>query len=165
MSHRYEEPRFGGGSLTDFVRQTASEKARSIQEENKTAIIIAADQLICLDNEVFYKSGSRENAIAQLQQLNGQTHKLICAVAVLCKQKISIDHECATLKMRLLTDTEIRNYVDRDQPWSCAGSYKNESLGASLFEEISVKDPTTIIGLPGNLLLNILRDWGYSNLL
>ncbi|NQU63915.1 MAG: septum formation protein Maf [SAR324 cluster bacterium] len=163
--HKYTELKYSEGSLADFVRQTALKKALSIQEEYQFAIIIAADQLICLGNEVFYKSGSREKAITQLQKLNGQTHQLICAVAVLYRQKKSICHESATLKMRQLTDIEILNYVDRDQPWDCAGSYKNESLGASLFEEISVKDPTTIIGLPGNLLLNILREWGFSNLL
>ncbi|MBT3225751.1 MAG: septum formation protein Maf [Deltaproteobacteria bacterium] len=165
LAHKYNEPRYSGGSLIDFVKQTALEKARSIQSENQSAIIISADQLICLDSEVFYKSGTREKAIEQLQKLNGQTHQLICAVAVLFKQKNSVQYESASLKMRQLTETEIQNYVDQDQPWDCAGSYKNESLGSSLFEEVSVKDPTTIVGLPGNLLLNILREWGYSNLL
>jgi len=164
-AHKYDEPRYSGGSLTDFVKQTALEKARSIQNENQSAIIISADQLICLGKEVFYKSGTRQKAIEQLQRLNGRTHQLICAVAVLFKQKSTVQSEVASLKMRPLTDIEIQNYVDRDQPWDCAGSYKNESLGSSLFEEVSVKDPNTIIGLPGNLLLNILRRWGYSNLL
>ncbi len=164
-AHKYNEPSYSGGSLIDFVKQTALEKARSIQNENRSAIIISADQLICLSKEVFYKSGTRKKAIEQLKKLNGQTHQLICAVAVLFKQKCSVQSEVASLKMRQLTSIEIQNYVDQDQPWDCAGSYKNESLGSSLFEEVSVKDPTTIIGLPGNLLLNILREWGYSNLL
>ena len=164
-AHKYDEPRFSGGSLIDFVKQTSFEKARSIQNENQSAIIISADQLICLGNEVFYKSGSRQKAIEQLQKLNGQTHQLFCAIAVLFNQKSAVQCEVASLKMRQLTSIEISNYVDQDQPWDCAGSYKNESLGASLFEDVSVKDPTTIIGLPGNLLLNILREWGYSNLL
>lgn len=165
QSHRYQEPIYTGGSLSDFVKQTALEKARSIQNENRSAIIISADQLICLGGEIFYKPGSREKAVVQLQKLNGKTHQLICAVAVLFNQKMAVQHELATLKMRQLTFAEIQNYVDRDQPWGCAGSYRIESLGASLFEAVSVKDPTTIIGLPGNLLLNILREWGFSNLL
>ncbi len=164
MKHRYPEPTFKSGSLIDFVEKIALEKALSIQDDNLDSIIISADQLIDLDDEVFYKSGNRENAIKQLQKLSGRQHRLICAVAVLYGDRRRVAVEEAFLRMRELTVTEIENYVDRDKPWDCAGSYKIESLGASLFSEINVKDPTTIIGIPGNLLIDILRDWGFSNL-
>jgi septum formation protein len=69
------------------------------------------------------------------------------------------------MEMRTLQTSEIVNYVDTDKPWDCAGSYKIESLGASLFKNIQVNDPTTIIGLPSNKLLDIIRSFGFSNLL
>jgi len=100
-----------------------------------------------------------------LLKMNGKEHQLICAVAVLYQEKVQVRSEVATLKMRELTEDEIRFYVEKDEPWNCAGSYKIESLGASLFEEIQVKDPNTIVGIPGNLLLDILREWGFSNLM
>jgi len=165
MSHRYREPAFPGGSLVTFVRETALKKAESILQLNQDAIIISADQLVTLDDEVFYKSGTRENAIQQLMRLNGRTHALICAVAVICHGQRRVRHESAQLTMRCLTEEEIGTYVDLDEPWDCAGSYKIEQLGASLFKSVSVKDPTTIIGLPANLLLDILRELGYSNLI
>lgn len=165
MAHRYQEPPFEGGKLVDFVRETALRKAESILELNRTALIISADQLVSLENEVFYKSGTRENAVRQLMRLNGRTHKLICAIAVIYKGRSLVRHESAHLTMRRLSVEEIENYVDMDRPWNCAGSYKIERLGASLFESLSVKDPTTIIGLPANLLLDILREFGFSNLL
>ena len=164
QAHQYEEPAFSGGSLIQFVRKTALEKAKSIKEKNTDALIVSADQLICLDDEVFYKSGSKEKAVAQLLKLNGRKHQLICAVAVLFKGQHTILHEQAALQMRELTKAEIERYVDLDKPWDCAGSYKIEKLGASLFKSVSVNDPTTIIGLPANLLLDILRQYGYSNL-
>ncbi len=164
IKHKYPEPFFKNGSLVDFVRNIALEKAISIQNDNLDAIIVSADQLIDLDDEVFYKSGSRDNAVKQLLKLSGRQHRLICAVAVLYGEKRRVAVEEAFLTMRELTVAEIENYVDRDKPWDCAGSYKIESLGASLFSEINVKDPTTIIGIPGNLLIDILRDWGFSNL-
>jgi len=128
-------------------------------------MIISADQLICLDGEVFYKSGTRDKAVEQLLKLNGRTHELICAVVVLFHGQQLIRHEKAELTMRQLTTLEIGNYVAKDQPWDCAGSYKIEQLGASLFESVNVKDPTTIIGLPANLLLDSFRELGYSNLI
>lgn len=164
LAHRYEEPRFAGGSLVEFVRRTALEKAISLVDSYPDAMVLSADQLISLDDEVFYKSGSREKAVEQLMRLNGRTHDLICAVVVIFSGKRLIKHERAKLTMRELSRAEIENYVDRDQPWDCAGSYKIEQLGASLFQSVSVRDPTTIIGLPANLLLDSLRELGYSNL-
>lgn len=165
QAHQYDEPAFSGNSLVAFVRETALEKAVSISDSYPDSLIISADQLISLDDEVFYKSGTREGAIQQLLKLNGRSHQLICAVAVLFNGKRMVRHEEANLTMRQLSTAEIERYVDLDQPWDCAGSYKIEHLGASLFESVSVNDPTTIIGLPANLLLDILRELGYSNLI
>jgi len=163
-AHQYDEPEFETGSLIEFVKEIAAKKGLSLQKDNESSMIISADQLITLDDDVFYKSGSRENAINQLTKLNGKKHKLICAVAVVWHNKLYVECEEAYLKMRNLSAREINYYVDVDKPWDCAGSYKIESLGASLFEEIDVKDPTTIIGIPANLLINIIRKLGFSNL-
>ncbi len=165
VNHRYKEPKFVQGSLKDFIESIAREKAKSICHEFSEAIIVAADQLICIENQILYKPGNREKAIAQLQMLNGKTHDLICAVSVFYQGSVESDIEIAELEMRVLQEQEIQNYVDSDKPWDCAGSYKIESLGASLFKSINVNDPTAIIGLPSNKLLDILRKMGFSNLL
>jgi septum formation protein len=164
-NHKFNEPRFTGGSLEQFIAGIAREKAKSLISDYPQSLIIAADQLICLDNEILYKSGSRDKAIEQLEKLNGRKHKLISAVAVWFADQLESEIDSAELKMRKLQPQEIVNYVDYDKPWDCAGSYKIESLGAALFESARVSDPTTIIGLPANKLLTILRKWGYSNLL
>lgn len=161
----YQEPKQEDEDLADFVKQTALGKARSVVIQFPDSLIIAADQLAQIGGETLYKPGNREGAFAQIKKLNGKQHHLICAVAVILKSKEICLAEQATLKMRHLTEKEIMNYIRIDHPISCAGAYKIESLGASLFEEITVTDPTTIVGLPGNLLLNILRQLGYSNLL
>lgn len=164
-NHRYDEPGYESGLLSEFVKQVAVEKARSLQEHYPSGIIIAADQLIGIGNEVLYKSGSEAGAIEQLKKLNGKSHSLFCAVAVLHAGEIKAEVDAATLTMRDLTSEEITCYVKKDKPWSCAGSYKIESLGASLFSSIRVNDPTTIIGIPAGRLLDILRSFGFSNLL
>lgn len=164
-AHKYREPKYQSGSLVDFIKEIALNKGLSLQNNHASSLIISADQLITLDGEVFYKSGTKKNAIKQLVKLNGKKHKLICAVAVVWGGERYVECEEGYLKMRQLSTREIEHYVDVDKPWGCAGSYKIESLGASLFEEINVKDPTTIIGIPANLLINIIRKLGYSNLI
>ena len=165
VQHRYEEPEYKEGSLELFIENNAKEKARSLEKDYPVSMIIAADQLACVDDTVLYKSGTKERAIMQLEMLNGRSHQLICSVAILYKGIMKSAVEKATLLMRNLSPEEIVAYVEFDKPWHCAGSYKYESLGAALFEKIEVNDPTTIIGLPINRLLTILRDWDYSPLL
>lgn len=165
FSHKYDEPKFVEGSLSVFVENIAREKAKSLEKDFRDSMIIAADQLISIEGEVLYKSGSREKAIRQLGKLNGKCHQLICAVAVLFRGEMKSQTETATLEMRKLENNEITTYVDFDKPWDCAGSYKIESLGASLFKSISAADPTTIIGLPSNLMIDLIREFGFSNLI
>ena len=165
INPNYIEPTQYSGQLTEFVKETALNKARSIKEQFSTSIIISADQLIEIDGVVLYKPGSKLKAISQLQTLVGKQHRLVCAVAVLFNAQEECCVEQATLKMRQLSETEIVNYVNRDNPVNCAGSYKIESLGAALFEEIKTSDPSTIIGLPINRLIDILHRFGYSTLL
>jgi septum formation protein len=162
---RYSEPDYGGQSPETFVTDIAGQKAASIRSDFPAAMIIAADQLIFCGGEVLGKPGSRENAIRQLMWLNGRRHRLICAVAVDFRGQTQVRCETASLKMRQLTASEIEFYVDHDQPIDCAGSYRIEALGAALFEEIQVRDANTIVGLPVNLLLDIIREWGFSNLI
>jgi len=165
FNHKYDEPKFSGGNLVDFVSSIAVEKALSIQKLFPDHIIIAADQLIELEDEVLGKPGNFERAYAQLSQMNGKAHQLICAVSVVYQNQVFKDVETARIKMRHLENQEILNYLEYDQPFNCAGSYKIESLGAALFESVQINDLNTIIGIPGNLLISILRKLGFSNLL
>lgn len=163
--HNFNEPKYETGNFDKFVEKIAVLKADSLFHKFPDAIIIAADQLCSTGDEILYKSGTSEKAVEQLLTLNGKWHELVCAVAVRHKDKLVSRIDTASLLMRELSEEEIRVYVDKDKPWNCAGSYKIESLGASLFEKIKVEDPTTIIGLPSTKLLSILREMGFSNLL
>ncbi|MBU2511744.1 septum formation protein Maf [bacterium] len=163
--HQYNEPKYEYGSIERFVEKIACEKALSLQFSFPNSLIIAADQLCYIGNEVLYKPGSKEAAIKQLELLNNKQHKLICGVAVWYNGSIKSEIDIAHLRMRDLSIPEIEAYVEKDKPWDCAGSYKIESLGASLFETLQVDDPTTIIGLPSAKLISILRAFGFSNLL
>ncbi len=66
INHKYVEPEFQSGSLEKFIEKMARKKACSLVSDYPGSIIIAADQLVCIDNVILYKSGTREKAIAQL---------------------------------------------------------------------------------------------------
>jgi septum formation protein len=165
VAHRYPEPDYRGGSPEVFVSGIAERKAASIRSDYPEAMIIAADQLVYVDGEVMGKPGDRDGAVRQLRQLSGRWHRLICAVAVDFRGRSQVRSEIASLKMRVLTSAEIDFYIDYDLPMACAGSYRIEALGAALFEGVRACDPNTIIGLPTNLMLDMIRGWGYSNLI
>lgn len=162
---KFIEPSYTRGDPVKFIESMAFEKAKSLETDFPTSLIIAADQLVLFEGQLLGKPGTPEKALEQLQGLNGKTHQIITAVAVLFQGKVRMGHDKATLEMTSFSKQELQNYIERDQPWDCAGSYKIESLGGALFSKIQVEDLTTIIGLSGTLVVKFIRDFGFSPLL
>lgn len=140
----------------------ARAKAAAVARGQPDAVVIGSDQVVAVDGLVLDKPGDRERAIAQLQRLRGRSHRLITAVAI-AHPGGWCEFVCdAVLHMRPLDDQEILRYVDRDQPFDCAGSYKLEQLGIALFDAIATADHTTITGLPLRQLAQALRSLGFA---
>ncbi|MDA0901878.1 MAG: Maf family protein [Proteobacteria bacterium] len=113
-------------------------KALSISKKYPNHLVIASDQMCQLGEEIISKSNNADQAIAQLSKLNGKTHYQNNAVCLYHGDQELIAHcERAELKMRDLSIDEIKAYVQVDQAWGCAGSYKFESLGKHLFDHIN----------------------------
>lgn len=125
-------------------------------------VIIAGDQLVSFNNTILGKPQTVENAVAQLQLLNGQKHQLITAVSLFIKGKVIHKNHITHLHMKKLSDEEIQNYVLKDNPLDCAGSYKIEEHGITLFEAIDCDDFTAIQGLPIIWLSNCLKENEYE---
>ena len=70
--------------------------------------------------------------------------------------------DLTTVALRALTDVDINRYIEREQPFDCAGGFKAEALGITLFERMDSQDPTAIVGLPLIWLADALRTAGYS---
>ena len=130
--------------------------------EPPSTIVIGGDQLLAFDGEPIGKSGSRAGAIAQLSRLSGRTHELLTAIAVWRDNEVIEHLDVARLTMRALSLAEIERYVDADAPWDCAGSYKLECRGISLFERVESEDQSAITGLPMIALSKILRRFGVA---
>jgi len=132
-----------------MAQRLADLKARAVAAQYPNAITIGSDQVPTLDARVLRKPGNRERAIEQLRDCSDRTVNFLTAVTVLGpdgREERHIDRTC--VHFRALQPDEIERYVDAEQPFDCAGSFRVEGLGITLFRHIESSDPTGLQGLP-----------------
>ena len=144
--------------------QLAIAKGLYISRQFPTSVIIAADQLCVMRNQIFSKPGNKERAIQQLTELSGNKHSLVNGM-VLCKDGRCLwsDSQQCHLDMRHLTSGEILRYIDLDTPYDTCGAYKIESFGSHLFSSIQGSSDA-IQGLPLLPLLQAMREHQFYSL-
>ena len=144
------------------VIKLASAKAKEVSEINSERYVVGADQMCVCNGKVFNKPGNPENAINNLKLLTGNTHCQYSGISIFLNGK-SLWTFCdkATLTMKELTDEEIMSYVLKDEPYECCGSYKYESLGATLFSKVKGSE-YTVQGLAFVPLINAFKELGIS---
>jgi len=145
-----------------LAARLAAAKAQEVAAHAPGAIVIGSDQVADLDGSVLGKPGSIENARAQLAACSGREvvfHTAVCMIDTRAKPaqtRSALD--TTKVRFRMLGTAEIARYVERERPLDCAGSFKAEALGISLFDRIESFDPTGIIGLPLIALCRLLRE-------
>jgi septum formation protein len=146
-----------------LVKRLSEQKALAIATLNIDSWVIGADQVGSVGNKILEKPGNYENAYQQLQFQSGKSVYFHCGVT-LAKQSsngtITKITEMSTTEVifRQLSDTDIKAYLEKEQPYDCAGSFKSEGLGISLFDQIKSNDPTCLIGLPLILVRKMLSN-------
>jgi septum formation protein len=138
----------------------AKAKAVAVAVQHPEAIVIGSDQVASLGSRVLDKPGDAENCRAQLTLLSGQTARFHTGCAVVANGERLIHLDTTSVVFRPLTPEEIDRYIDREKPFDCAGGFKAEALGITLFESIESRDPTALIGLPLIWLASALRSVG-----
>lgn len=162
-SPRVDETQADGEAPVALAIRLARSKAAAGQQAFPQAAIIGSDQVAELEGTTLGKPGSEPAAIAQLQRCSGQVVTFTTAVCVLGPGGFAAQHQDLTrVHFRLLSDEEIRRYVRQEAPLDCAGSFKAEALGISLFRAIESRDPTGLTGLPLIWLAECLRQLGFS---
>lgn len=137
-------------------------KAEAVARRRPDAVVIGSDQVAELAGHALGKPGARAAALAQLQRCSGREVVFHTAVCVLGGGQTQALLDRTTVQFRALGQDEIERYVDAEQPFDCAGSFKVEGLGACLFEAVRNDDPTALIGLPLVQLAKALRARGYA---
>ena len=145
-----------------LVMRLAEAKAKAVATQHADALIIGSDQVAVLDEQILGKPGDFFNAVAQLTAASG---KQIDFKTGLCLYNSRTQHgqttcETYSVVFRRLSEERIKSYVRTEEPYDCAGSFKSEGLGITLFERLIGDDPNTLIGLPLIALVRMLEKEG-----
>ena len=153
-----------GNNFREYCLTLAKAKALDVSNKKKNAYVIGSDQICSYGEEIFSKPLTKENCFKTLSKLSGNTHYQNCGISI-CKngKEIWSHYAQAALTMKSLSDKEIRDYIDKDEPFMACGAYRFESLGKNLF--LTTKgDETTIQGLTLNPIINFLTSKKVINL-
>ena len=153
-----------GNNFREYCLTLAKAKALDVSNKKKNAYVIGSDQICSYGEEIFSKPLTKENCFKTLSKLSGNTHYQNCGISI-CKngKEIWSHYAQAALTMKPLSDREIRDYIDKDEPFMACGAYRFESLGKNLF--LTTKgDETTIQGLTLNPIINFLTSKKVINL-
>ena len=149
---------------SDLIKKLALEKAMDVKKKvNFPAIIIGADTVVIIDNKVFGKPRNSEDAFRMLKNLNGRTHKVMSAIALVDNQsgKVLVDLVESKVTFKELTDKEIKDYIATGEPMDKAGAYAIQGLG-SIFIKSICGCYTNIVGLSVYKLAEMLKEFGIS---
>lgn len=151
-------------SPTELVQRLAREKAATALSAFPNAIVIGSDQVAVFEGEIIGKPGNYDNAFAQLNRFSGKTIEFLTGVCVLDTATGVFDIRVApfSVSFRVLSSSQIHNYLKLDQPYDCAGSFKAESLGVALFTKMTGDDINALIGLPLIELVDMLHNAGIA---
>jgi len=148
LAPQFRELEPGQLPAKELVLHNTHGKAESVFAQHPQATVIASDQLAVCGDRVLGKPGDTASACKQLAMLSGKSVQFLTGLALISPEQRLSDIITFHVHFRTLTDQEIRVYVNRENPIDCAGSFKSEGLGISLFERMQGDDPTALIGLP-----------------
>ncbi|CAA0093906.1 Maf-like protein YceF [BD1-7 clade bacterium] len=143
-------------------KQKAQAAANQLTSPEEPAIIIGSDQVAACDGKVFGKPGTEEEALKQLTWCQGKTVTFYTGLSLLHSgSSKQITRLCPfSVTFRTRNETQLKAYIQREQPLDCAGSFKAEGLGITLFKSMAGKDPNSLIGLPLIDLVEMLEEFG-----
>lgn len=159
--HLDESPQ-AGEHPEHLVRRLAQEKAEALAGEHRDHLIIGSDQVAALDDHIMGKPHTFERAREQLLSCSGRKLDFLTGLALLDSRNGSIQVDCIrfSVHFRTLSQAQIDRYLLTEQPYDCAGSFKAEGLGISLFRSMEGEDNTSLIGLPLIRLVDMLNNVG-----
>lgn len=160
-----DETALPGEAPRALAQRLALAKAQAVAQVlgGEDVWVLGSDQVADLGGQALGKPGGRDAALAQLRAMAGRRvrfHTALCLAHPDGRRLHDVD--LTEVRLRALEDAEIARYVDAEQPYDCAGSFKSEGLGIVLFEAIDNHDPTALIGLPLIATARLLRQAGFA---
>ncbi len=152
---------------TQLVVRLASAKAQALAQRYPDHLIIGSDQVCVVAGKICGKPHTEARARELLRAASGHSVVFYTGLALFDSRDGSLQVLCEpfSVDFRTLTESEIAAYVSKEQPLDCAGSFKSEGLGITLFDRLSGRDPNTLVGLPLIALCDMLRTAGVNPLM
>jgi len=164
MAPEVDESRLSGESPRDLVARLSKAKALAGAAQHPEALVIGSDQVAVIGDEILGKPHTAVNARAQLARLAGREVTFLTGLCL--ANGLRGAHQLSVVEtpvwFRELSEAEIADYVEREQPLDCAGAFKSEGLGIALFERMGGSDPNALVGLPLIELCTMLQVEGIS---
>jgi len=155
-----DETEFSGEKPEDYVQRLARTKAETVAANYKNALVLGADTIVVIDNQIIGKPKDLEDARRMLRMLSGNWHEVLTGVALV---KVSegdfdtkVDLQSTRVKFAEMNDAEIEFLVEKGEPLDKAGAYAVQAQAALFIEEI-VGDYWNVVGLPVNLVYELLK--------
>ena len=162
LSPQVDETPLPGESAAAMVKRLSEAKARAGAGHYPDALIIGSDQVAVCEGDVLGKPGNHDNARRQLARLAGHRVSFLTGLCLYdaASGEVKLDLVPYHVIFRALTAPQIERYLSAERPYNCAGSFKSEGLGISLFESMQGEDPNALIGLPLIRLVSWLNEAG-----
>jgi septum formation protein len=158
-----DESALPGEAPADLALRLAQLKARTVHERNPNAWVIGSDQVADCGGRILGKPCSFDDARRQLQVASGRVVDFHTALCLLGPEGLSQTHcDLTRVHFRPLPAPTIERYLEREPALDCAGSFKAEGLGITLFDAVESRDPSALVGLPLIALAAMLRQAGFE---
>jgi septum formation protein len=159
---RLDESPLPGEGPANLAQRLAMGKALTVSRQHEGRWALGSDQVASLGSEPLGKPGTRANAIAQLTAFSNRSVTFHTAVALAGGRDAFTALDTTVVRFRALAPAEIARYVDAEPALDCAGSFKVEGLGITLFSAIESRDPTALVGLPLIAVRGLLAQAGLA---
>ena len=159
LSPEVDETILDNESPQQLVERLSIAKAKAVADKVNDALVIGSDQVSVINGEIIGKPHTHENAVKQLQNASGKTVTFYTGLCLYNSSTQQYQSEVIPFNVvfRTLSDSQIENYLKKEEPYNCAGSFKSEALGIVLFEKLEGEDPNTLMGLPLIRLVKMLE--------
>lgn len=152
-------------SVAENTSRLAREKADAVKNQiNYDALILSGDQVLSCEDMIYGKPLTANIAKNQLRNFSNKNATFVTSICLLDTRNnnYQVDTVETRISFRELSDEEISNYIEREKPFQCAGSFKSEGLGMALITSVTSEDPHAILGIPLVKLNNMLRNVGFN---
>src|SRR5437867_2929038 len=148
-------------TLRELTLWNAIRKGMSVAQTRPDAVVLAADTLVALENQIIGKPADLSEAAKMLRRLSGRTHEVCSAVAIYRQTsgRSAVFHEVSRVRFRRLSELGIESYLAKVGPLDKAGAYAAQGSGAEIIARIDGSF-TNVVGLPMEKTIDALAKFG-----